>query len=226
MADELLCCPACKRKLRIPDTQFGWIVKCPLCGAVFRAPLRVPPPGAAPGGPSVVEERPPVEPAPVERPAVDRSETPADADAEAEDAASMHRIHRALLVPGLVLLIQSVLTLVQVTVPVLKGPAELAAFWQVYLDDEAAKRYPEEWVAQLREAAPAELSGLAAFLAVGTIIGAIHILRLKRYPLALLGSGMIMVNVFYPGCTWWVNWLLGMWAILTLRSPEVRAAFD
>jgi hypothetical protein len=149
-----------------------------------------------------------------------------ESEEEAEATESMNRTHRALLVPGVVLLIQGVITVVKVTVPVLRGPTGLAEYWQAYIDDEAAKVYPATWVAYLREMSPEALSGIAALLAIGTIIGAIHILRLRRYPLAVMGSALIMANLFYPDSSLLLNWLLGMWALLALRLPEVRAAFD
>lgn len=35
---EILNCPQCERKLRVPDDLLGHAVKCPTCGVVFTAP--------------------------------------------------------------------------------------------------------------------------------------------------------------------------------------------
>ena len=50
MPAELVSCPECKRKLRVPDELIGKLVKCPTCGQTFNAdpatqpPLPEPPP--------------------------------------------------------------------------------------------------------------------------------------------------------------------------------------
>ncbi len=43
MQTEILFCPACQGKVRIPNEMLGTLVRCPLCQAVFTAP---PPPDA------------------------------------------------------------------------------------------------------------------------------------------------------------------------------------
>jgi hypothetical protein len=218
MADELLCCPTCSRKVRLAEQHLGWIVQCPLCRAVFRAPV-----GLSPLPPPVDAAVPPVpEPAP---PAVspwsDDSGEEEDSPEESEAVAA-----RSLLVPGLMLLIQGVVGLLAVLTPVLVGRTPLDEFWTSYIDDEATKNYPAPFVALLRQTPPLVLTGVSAALSVGTLIGAVHILRLRRYPLALVGSALVMGNLFYPGCQWFLNCFLGVWTLRTLRSPDVRDAFE
>jgi predicted Zn finger-like uncharacterized protein len=56
MASELVSCPECQRKLRVPKDLVGKLVKCPTCGQTFNADPAVlaPPPAPAP----VVEQKP------------------------------------------------------------------------------------------------------------------------------------------------------------------------
>jgi predicted Zn finger-like uncharacterized protein len=61
---EIIGCPECSRKLRVPDDLLGKRVKCPTCGLTFTAELPGPPP--APPRPYEAEAPPPPpkEPAP------------------------------------------------------------------------------------------------------------------------------------------------------------------
>ncbi len=53
MASEIVSCPECQRKLRVPGDLVGKMVKCPTCGQTFTAdPAALAPP------PAPVEERP------------------------------------------------------------------------------------------------------------------------------------------------------------------------
>jgi hypothetical protein len=221
MADELLCCPTCNRKVRLAEKHHGWIVQCPLCGAVFRAPVGL--------SPAPTLTSPAARPAPVPAPAVEKPVaqwTRKTVEEEADPEAVENTAHRTLLVPGLMLLVQGVVALLVVLAPALRGPNRIAEFWQEYIDRDASKNYPSAFVSLLRETPPVALTALSAALSVGTVIGAVHILRLRRYSLALAGSALVMGNLFYPGCQWYLNWFLGIWTIRTLRSPEVRDAFE
>ena len=44
---EIIACPECARKLRVPEDLLGQLVKCPTCGQTFTAELSAPPPGPA-----------------------------------------------------------------------------------------------------------------------------------------------------------------------------------
>jgi hypothetical protein len=41
---EVVCCPKCRRKSRVPDTLIGKRVKCPGCAEIFTAATAAPPP--------------------------------------------------------------------------------------------------------------------------------------------------------------------------------------
>ena len=44
---EIIACPECARKLRVPEDLLGKLVKCPTCSLTFTAELPAPPPPAA-----------------------------------------------------------------------------------------------------------------------------------------------------------------------------------
>src|SRR5262245_39260407 len=112
MPDDILVCPSCNRKLRMADTQQGQIVQCPLCSVIFRTPIRSPPPAATepaaagektPPGEMIVPA-PPVKPAPAEPLPGEPVLAGADAGSPGID------VQRALLLPGMTLLICGVLS--------------------------------------------------------------------------------------------------------------------
>src|SRR5262249_59131010 len=72
---EIISCPKCDRKLRVPDDLLGQAVKCPTCGATFTAAGAAPEP-AAPAAPPPRREP---EPDP-ERSARPRRAAPDDED--------------------------------------------------------------------------------------------------------------------------------------------------
>jgi predicted Zn finger-like uncharacterized protein len=81
---ELVNCPHCEKKLRVPDNLIGQPVKCPTCGKTFTATAAsaaAPPPEEKPA-PRPAARRPPAEEEQVED--VPRRRRPADADEEEE----------------------------------------------------------------------------------------------------------------------------------------------
>jgi hypothetical protein len=56
------------------------------------------------------------------------------------------------------------------------------------------------------------------------IVGGIQMLRARRYPIALLAAILALIPLTSVCCIPGIP--LGIWALVVLRSPEVRAAFD
>jgi len=54
---EIVNCPACDRKLRVPDDLIGQLVKCPTCGTTFTAAVADTPPAPGPPPPPSELER-------------------------------------------------------------------------------------------------------------------------------------------------------------------------
>src|SRR5262245_18490898 len=57
---EIVNCPKCERKLKVPDTLIGQSVRCPTCGETFTATLSAPAPSRP--APAPEEEPPPERP--------------------------------------------------------------------------------------------------------------------------------------------------------------------
>jgi hypothetical protein len=110
---EIVTCPKCERKLRVPDDLLGKPVKCPTCEATFTAEAA----GGAVPGPAIREESPPYrreedepyQPAP--RPRRDRRD---DYDDDYDDRPRRRRRPRADSEPhrGTMILVFGILSIV------------------------------------------------------------------------------------------------------------------
>ena len=58
MPAEVVSCPDCQRKLRVPTDLVGKLVKCPTCGQTFTADPAAQAPAPAPPPPRPAEEKP------------------------------------------------------------------------------------------------------------------------------------------------------------------------
>lgn len=56
------------------------------------------------------------------------------------------------------------------------------------------------------------------------ILGAVQMLRLRRYSIALLAAILALIPVSSVCCIPGIP--IGLWALIVLRHPEVRAAFE
>jgi hypothetical protein len=65
--------------------------------------------------------------------------------------------------------------------------------------------------------------GIAVNLFV--IFGAMQMKRLKNYPLALAGAAAAIIP-FFSSCCCFLGIGLGIWAIVVLLKPDVKAAFS
>jgi hypothetical protein len=229
MADHTILCPACNGKLRVPDDQMGQPVQCPLCRVVFTAPPRPVPATTAIKPASPAKEPPPQpKPEPAEKPGEkpkpperEPAVSPAG-DAVAAEPEPMLDVRRMLLLPGMGLLICGVLGFFQCAVHIkdtlLNGPEGMKEL--------AEARLPAWFQPQpsAQELFVGDLLLWSIFLALSTgmIVGGVQILRLRSYWLAIVGSILGMVNLV----SFCFSAPLGVWSLMVLRLPEVRAAFD
>jgi hypothetical protein len=226
MPDETIICPSCNRKLRVAESHQGQIVQCPLCQIVFRAPVRVAPPTDQP--PAPVPEPAPSAAAPAElaNPApVEPAPVGGDLDAPAVD------VPRALLMPGLSLLICGVLSgifqLVALRAHMMLGPEGVLGLVGDMFSADVMRQVKENMTVERFYGYVILGDVLSLLMAVGIALGAVQILRLGRYWLAMLGSALAVVNLASLGgmpCCFFTG-PLGMWSLMVLRLPEVRAAF-
>ncbi len=223
MAEETIYCPSCNQKVRVPVELLGQPVQCPLCKLVFTAPVRGP--AAAPGEPPVVM------PAPVPPPG-----TPAPPPGEPAD------LHETVLMrirpAASALLLTGIL-------------GWLLSAWSVYVTKASgvagAEQQREKTLELLRKMPPSEFvegmkeqfegttpetlyeSNLTIGLvftvvSAGVVIGAIQMLRLRMYWLAVFGSFLAMVNMMNCCCV--LGFPVGTWSLSVLLRPEVRRAFE
>lgn len=215
MPDELINCPACNHRLRLPVELLGQSVECPQCHAHF----------AAPGGSS----------APVVRPApqVALASGPVYAD---DSEPRGHRGGATLTAPAVCLLIVGVLSalinffVLAFGIEVESNPADFRAQLQAHMARnpnltpqqrqqlEELDKNPEEvaWWCQI-------IGGGSLAAAALTAIGAIAMLTRRMYWLAVLGA-LAALNPANCCCVN-VNIPFAIWALIVLFSANGRAAF-
>lgn len=249
MPDETIYCPACNRKLRVPESELGQVVQCPLCRAFFTAPGRAsaylpevlpvhPQPAQAPmlpvGQPTAAPEKA-VAAEPADEAAEPEGEprTPEET-AAAQDAARLRELQRVLLVPAMGLLISGMFGMFNAARALSNcwslGPDGLAAEAekQQQAMREALPEYMAQWFATPAPTPPEvqfciQLAAIFClmFVAFGVVVGAVQMLRLQNYWLAVLGCCLAFCNCF----SFWFSAPFGLWSLLVLRHPDVRDAF-
>jgi hypothetical protein len=135
-------------------------------------------------------------------------------------------VRRLLLMPGLGLLICGVLgtmgTMEMITRPWRLGPEGMVRMW-----DEAMPQMLKPFVPQpsAEELTQQAVLGGVFFLVIslGMVFGAMQMLRLRTYWLAVAGSLLACINIVNCCCV--LSAPVGVWSLLVLRMPEVRHAF-
>lgn len=223
MSDAIILCPSCHRKLRMAESHQGQVVQCPLCQEVFRAPVGAPSPDLPAPIPEPVPRMVPVAPA---------AEAPAEAaPAEGEPDVPAVDVPRALLMPGLSLLVCGVLSaifqLVALRAHLTLGPEGVLGLVGDMLSPDMVRTVKETMSPERFFGYVIAGDVVSLLVALGIALGAVQILRVGRYWLALLGSVLAVVNLAslagMPCC--FFTGPLGMWSVMVLRLPEVRAAF-
>lgn len=220
MAEVIINCPQCQRPLRVTDELRNRLVKCPTCDVTFRmpgdsnepqpvTPLRPEVASVSPGGP-----RPPTVGPEGYDPGF-RREQPEPWDLA---LAERERARTAVQLPAILLLITGLLGL-------------LVNLWhlsQWIVQPEAMLQMVRQFMGPLPD--PQALIGVSigvfAVLATASLVvifGAIQMLRLRMYGLTLVGSLLPMINCNTGCCVLGIP--LGIWALVVLLRPEVRAAF-
>jgi hypothetical protein len=101
--------------------------------------------------------------------------------------------------------------------------ADLLSLWAwMRLPEEALERFP----LGLTPPPPgAMIAALAIFTLLSAVValGAMQMLSLRWYPLALAGSLLAMINLANACCLLGVPF--GIWALVVLLRPDVREAF-
>lgn len=223
MPDQLIHCPQCQRQLRVPDELMGRLVKCPTCATMFtvgagNVPPPVPPAPVPVEGYAVQQDDANVPPPRPRRQPVNDPDNYYEEDIR-------DRARAAVIAPAICLIITGALGLASnalaLTMNLLRGKEAALAevknmnlFKQQGMDRNTLET---SWVLSL------VMMGGCALISLLVVLGAIQLLRLRTYGLAMAGciAGMFAC---YPGCCL-LNIPFGIWALVMLARPEVKDAF-
>jgi predicted Zn finger-like uncharacterized protein len=209
MAIEVIACPNCRHQLRVPDHLLGTAVRCPQCRAFFRAPLRRDDGSLA--EPELLSDVPTVEPVGGRPP----GRSPA-------------------LVPGILLLLVGLIGLLMngfTAYRMLFQTDDMVTQFRDILSDpngpfrkqlgEQAK--PEE-ITPERVRQWGNVSAIFAGVNLLIVLGAICILSLRFYGFSILTCVLAILYVWLLCCL--ISGPFGIWALIKLLDPQVRASFE
>lgn len=150
------------------------------------------------------------------------SVAPAPAQPEPSPAAAVKPPAIALLVVGLLGLAVDLLGL---GLTLALGPQGLAQQQQEQQQLMAAFGFPAQPVdPSLQFALSVLIYGILAICALGVVVGAWQMLRLRNYGLAVIGSILAAFNI--AACCCVLGLPVGIWSLIVLLRPEVRSAFQ
>jgi predicted Zn finger-like uncharacterized protein len=212
MAEVILNCPQCQRSLRVTDDLLGRLVKCPACGMTFTV---------SSGQHTQVPDEPPLA-LPADTPFPQRPH-PTPAQESWEAAEDVRDQAKAYTGPAAIFIM------------IVGGLSLLAGLAQVVLSIASPDRVMEN-AAQLQEmfglapASPEVMQassiggGIAGSLAgVVLVLAGVQMIRLRMYPFCIIGSVLAMINCTNFCCL--LGLPLGLWSLIVLIRPDVRAAF-
>jgi hypothetical protein len=203
---EIIQCPSCQRELQVPEDFVGRPVKCPSCGVNFvtsagtTAPL--------PAAPAPLHVSLPQSYAPGPVPGAYGSMTPSGTPGMVLAPGI------CLLVFGILCFLVDVLNLVVTLSPSMqpKNKEGLPPFLQQVLED-------QEKNAGLQ----VTFAGLFLFASLVILGGAVQMLRMRTWGVALAGSIVAMLHLQVCCCL--LGLPLGVWSVVVLCQPDVRALF-
>jgi predicted Zn finger-like uncharacterized protein len=226
---EIINCPQCERKLRVPDNLLGQPVKCPTCGTTFTAaaaPVEAPPsPAPAP---------PPPPPPPQEQPYVLEYDNPPSPAAQPpyqspyyrpqgrapdfDDPLERRRHLRpaamdAIAGPAIALLIVGIIGIVGSALGVCAG-------FMVSANAPAGRRQMNN------EAEPYVVLcfyGVMLITSIVVVVCATKMRRLESYGAAMTGAILAVIPCLSP--CFLLGIPFGIWALVVLNQGDVKDAF-
>jgi len=233
MAEEVIFCPSCNHKLRVPEELLGQVVQCPMCRLVFTTPTRgaQPIPSVLPVPPAPIGDLaavPPPPPAPSDFP-VHRAAPPVPQGTDAEEAHEgalllIRPPATLLLLLGVVGWIANAFNALRIKFSGVEGIARELEQQQQLLEQwglgASAHGMTPEFVYRTSLIMHVGL----LLLCTGVIAGATQMLRQRGYWFAVLGSLLAMGNLTMCCCV--LGLPVGIWSLVVLSRPEVRRAFE
>lgn len=225
---QLIQCPSCSRKLRLPDEFMGQQVKCPTCQVTFQADSAPPAPPLLPGSepvPTEEELRPP----PGEKPGLSdetnrRCRRTFEDDEEDDDDYADRRARRSqhalarIKPPAICMLVVASLALlldiVDTVLPLVVQPPAIAA-------------QPGNPFAEFQRGAfspfAAAMAAIFAVVAVVIIAGCIAMLMGRAYWLGMTACILAMLHLGSFCCVLLMPFAI--WSLVVLSQSDVREAF-
>jgi predicted Zn finger-like uncharacterized protein len=211
MPDHIINCPQCQRQLRVPEEMLGRLVKCPTCSTTFTVGAAAEPAAVVPSEPAPAPPRPDVRYEPHPEPA---DYYPAERRPDGS----------AVIAPAICLMIAGFLGFV-----VNFGQA-MAYIVAPEALDKAMDGMPAMFAA--KDPAQKDIQRMGAIgggfvfglLGMFILIASIQMARRRTYGLAMAGAIAAMINVGNLCCC--LGLPFGIWAIVVLVRPDVRAAFE
>jgi hypothetical protein len=240
---ELIQCPECGRKLKVPETLQGKSVKCPGCQAVFTATF-----GA--GEDAEEEEIPTAKrraPEPEEedeeeaRPRKKRREV-ADEDDDDDDDEEERRPRRrrgrpsrgvALGMvggPGVALMVVGILGLVCMPIGLVFNLIAIAGAGAGAGGNPGFQQRPGQFggdnpaMTMFSGTTGIILNVIGFVVSIVIVLGAVKMRKLESYGLAMTSCILAMLPMVSPCCL--LGLPFGIWGVVVLSKPEVKSAFE
>jgi predicted Zn finger-like uncharacterized protein len=241
---EIVNCPKCDRKLRVPDDLIGQAVKCPTCSETFTATIAAPePPPSVPAPPPPFPLPDRSEPELLQRRYEEEAggaEAPppfpregnyrdgprrGDYDDESERYRQRMALHgpamNAVSGPATGLLVTGILGIISTVLWALVQMGQIAEMGG------RGRRRGGMAGGGGDEAVMGFVLCFGVLFAIAmcvlVIMGAQKMKRLESYGFAMTGSILAMIPCTSPCCL--LGLPFGIWAVVVLNSPEVRDAF-
>ena len=222
MPTTTIFCPACNHKLRVPDELMSRPVQCPKCGTTFTAP----PPALPPRTPVAPDDR---ERFREGQPAPAASVREYDDDDYGPRRRDWDDEEPRLISPAKVTVPAIFLMLMAAGVLIDAGYRFITAlFFPKMIEDAMANMQqimPAFGGANADTARTSSAIIGAIFVPIALVMfaGAVAMLRRKMYGLAIAGSIASMLSL---NCCCVPGLAIGLWCILILMQPDVKAGFS
>ncbi len=138
------------------------------------------------------------------------------------------RAARMVKAPAILLIIISLLGMIFTIVGLATMPAMLA--WAQTVLENSGAQVPGQWLTGIKTARAQGLgvmdylkAGLTLAIFAIVMVGAVRMMKLENWGLALAAALGIMLPCTCPCCV--VGLPIGIWAIIVLSNPEVKQAF-
>ena len=209
MSAEIIPCPACRHDVRVPESLFGQPVRCPACKAYFTAPTRDA--QGILGTAELLADAPVV--APMSR---------------LDDGPQARLDQSPIFVPAILLLLVGIIGSLVNGIQVYQTVANPeAAKAQVMEGMKKAAEILKQEIKQEQDDQAVEVAPslqLSAFLiSLVPLVGAIAMLRMRGWWLALFGSLGALVDV--GSCCCLIGAPVGIYCLIKLCDPQIRAMF-